>query len=121
VAMMAVAMQAADAGGGDGRGVGGSDGRQRWAAVMDGRCRRRRGGEGGEERGRWRWRRRREWRRWWRRRGGRESEAAPRQRQQRLWPAPPSSALSLRHELVTRSIFHVDVHVHGPRVHGVEV
>ena len=29
-------MQAADAGGGDGRGVGGSDGRQRWTADADG-------------------------------------------------------------------------------------
>jgi len=44
VAAVAVAMQAADAGGGDALGVGGSDGRQRW----NGRCRRHRGGEGGE-------------------------------------------------------------------------
>ena len=61
-------MQAADAGGGDGRGVGGSEGRQRWTADADGIA------EGkAEKRGGWRWRRRREWRRWWRRR---ESEAA---------------------------------------------
>ena len=61
-------MQAVDAGGGDGRGVGSSDGRQRWMADADGIA------EGkAEKRGGWRWRRRREWLRRWRRR---EREAA---------------------------------------------
>ena len=63
-------MRAVDAGGGDRRGVGGSDGRQRWMADTDGMA------EGkAEKRGGWRWRRRREWRRGWRRRG-REAAAA---------------------------------------------
>ena len=42
-------MRAVDAGGGDGRGVGGSDGRQRWMADADGMA------EGkAEKRGGWR-------------------------------------------------------------------
>ena len=62
-------MQAADAGGGDGRGVGGSDGRQRWTAdgIAEG------GKAGKRKQAGWRWWRRREWRRWWQRR---EREAA---------------------------------------------
>ena len=101
-------MQAADAGGGDGRGVGGSDGRQRCGRPMPKASwrGRRRSGAGGDGGGR-----RREWRRWWRRRG---SEAATAATAQCLRPAPPSSELSPPGQLHI-----VVVEVHEPRVRTV--
>ena len=97
-------MRAVDAGGGDGRGVGGSDGWLMPTASLRGRRRSGAGGDGGGGvsggEG-----------------GGGEGER--RQRPQRpqgrqcLRPAPPSSEFSPPGQL------HVVVEVHEPRVHGV--
>jgi hypothetical protein len=103
-------MQAVDAGGGDRRGVGGSDGRQRWTAPMPmaslrGRRRSGAGGDGGSGG---------EWRRWWRRRE-REAAAAA--------TAPtavvPEASASLLRALSAWPAPYVYVDVHEPRVHGV--
>ena len=99
-------MQAADAGGGDGRGVGGSDGRQRWTAdgIAEG------GKAGKRKRAGWRWWRRREWRRWWQRR---EREAA----MAATAAASEASASLLRTSLRVVSSWRV----HGVRFRGMTV
>ena len=99
-------MQAADAGGGDGRGVGGSDGRQRWTAdgIAEG------GKAGKRKQAGWRWWRRREWRRWWQRR---EREAA----MAATAAASEASASLLRTSLRVVSSWRV----HGVRFRGMTV